>query len=450
VTVRSAFLTLVLLGAVAGCGKKGPPLPPLRLEPQRIEDLTAAKEGDEVRLRFTVPSANTNKSQPADIVAVEVYGLTGKAEDPFGQPLSGEDFRRFGTLASRVEVEPPPEAESESDKRTSAPASGTSSGDGDPRPAQGEVVTLSERLGPKTREPFVHPRKRQSDAAVEKAKTDPTSTGLKPLWWPSVEELPARVYAAVGVNRQGDRSALSNRVAVPLLDAIAPPPKVLLSNVEKAVAVNWERPPDVRRKVQEAASPGLLPSRSIVETPAPTTYNVYRVTRESATSSPAAAGEPAGQVAPVNHAPIDGLGFYDPNIAFGEERCYTVRALRVFGNARVESGPSPVACFTPADTFPPAAPKNLSAVGSEGGVSLIWDGSTEPDVAGYLVLRGEVTPDGSAPVLARLMQDPIKETTYRDATAKPGVRYVYAVVAVDNATPPNVSPESNRVEEGAR
>jgi predicted small lipoprotein YifL len=449
VTARSAFLSLVLLGAVAGCGKKGPPLPPLRLEPQRIEDLTVAKEGDAVRFRFTVPSANTDKSQPADIVAVEVYGLTGKPEDPFGQPLSGQDFLRFGALASRVEVEPPPE-ESKSDERTSAPVSSTSPGNGDPRPAQGEAVTLTERLGPKAQEPFVHPRKRQSDAAVGKAENAPTSTGLKPLWWPSVEDLPERAYAAVGVNRQGDRSALSNRVAVPLLDAIAPPPKVLLSNVEKAVIVNWEPPPDARRKVQDAATPDLLPSRSIVETPAPTTYNVYRVTRGSATSSPAGGGEPAAQVAPVNQAPIDGLGFYDPNITFGEERCYTVRAVRVFGNARVESGPSAVACFTPADTFPPAAPKNLSAVGSEGGVSLIWDGNIEPDVAGYLVLRGEVAPDGSAPVLARLMQDPIKETTYRDATAKPGVRYVYAVVAVDNASPPNVSPESNRAEEGAR
>jgi fibronectin type 3 domain-containing protein len=45
---------------------------------------------------------------------------------------------------------------------------------------------------------------------------------------------------------------------------------------------------------------------------------------------------------------------------------------------------------------------------------------------------------------------PITETTYRDTTAVPGVRYVYAVVAVDNATPPNRSAPSNRVEESAR
>ena len=38
----------------------------------------------------------------------------------------------------------------------------------------------------------------------------------------------------------------------------------------------------------------------------------------------------------------------------------------------------------------------------------------------------------------------------KDATAKAGVRYTYAVVAVDNAAPANRSKESNRVEETGR
>jgi hypothetical protein len=49
-----------------------------------------------------------------------------------------------------------------------------------------------------------------------------------------------------------------------------------------------------------------------------------------------------------------------------------------------------------------------------------------------------------------LTREPIKETTYRDTTARRGVRYVYAVVAVDRSTPPNRSAESNHVEETAR
>src|SRR5690606_2155465 len=111
----------------------------------------------------------------------------------------------------------------------------------------------------------------------------------------------------------------------------------------------------------------------------------------------------------------------------------------------LESTLSPATCHTPVDTFPPLAPTGLTAVGSEGGVSLIWEPNAETDVVGYLVLRGQ---PGEA--LRPLMETPVAETTYRDTTAAAGVMYVYAVVAVDNATPGNVSPESNRVQEAAR
>ena len=45
---------------------------------------------------------------------------------------------------------------------------------------------------------------------------------------------------------------------------------------------------------------------------------------------------------------------------------------------------------------------------------------------------------------------PIAETVFRDTTVTPGVRYVYAIQAVDGATPANKSIPSRRVEETAR
>jgi hypothetical protein len=140
---------------------------------------------------------------------------------------------------------------------------------------------------------------------------------------------------------------------------------------------------------------------------------------------------------------------YGP-IVLGEEGCFQVRTVRVYGAARLESPPSATACVKFVDTFPPPAPTNLAAVGSEGVVSLIWDPSTGNDVAGYLVLRGEIGPAGPPATLTVLTPEPIRETTFRDATARRGARYVYAVVAVDGATPRNRSEESNRVEEGPR
>ena len=77
------------------------------MAPARIEDLAVAKTGDEVRAQFTVPAANADQSKPADVVAVEVYAISGKPEDPAGNSLAGPQFIRFGELVGRVEVAPP-------------------------------------------------------------------------------------------------------------------------------------------------------------------------------------------------------------------------------------------------------------------------------------------------------------------------------------------------------
>ena len=105
------------------------------------------------------------------------------------------------------------------------------------------------------------------------------------------------------------------------------------------------------------------------------------------------------------------------------ERCYLVRTVEMIGTLGVESAWSVPACIKPADVFPPAVPKSLAAVASEGAISLIWEGSEEPDLAGYVVLRGIVP----GPPAERLTTAPIRETTFRDTTVKPGTRYVYAV-----------------------
>jgi fibronectin type 3 domain-containing protein len=74
---------------------------------------------------------------------------------------------------------------------------------------------------------------------------------------------------------------------------------------------------------------------------------------------------------------------------------------------------------------------------------LIWEANAESDLAGYLVLRAE----GSG-ALTPLMPRPIRETTFRDTTVRPGQTYAYVVVAVDTAH--NRSAASNRVQETAR
>jgi fibronectin type 3 domain-containing protein len=196
-------------------------------------------------------------------------------------------------------------------------------------------------------------------------------------------------------------------LSIPLAN-LPPPPKDLTTRVtESAVVVEWN--------VADAA----------------TAYNVYRSD---------------DVVQPINASALTAPSFEHTGVPFGQEQCYRVRSIAHVDGVSLEGEPSAPHCVTPRDEFPPAAPRGLAAVPTAGQISLIWDANTEKDLAGYLVLRGDA-PDGP---LTAITQGPIRETSYRDATVKPGIRYIYAIVAVDNATPPNLSAQSARVEETAR
>ena len=112
----------------------------------------------------------------------------------------------------------------------------------------------------------------------------------------------------------------------------------------------------------------------------------------------------------------------------------------------MRSAPSEATCRELVDTFAPAAPIGLVAVAAGGVVNLAWTPNAEDDVVGYLVLRVR----GPGATLGALTTEPVAATTYRDAKVAVGVSYEYAVQAVDDAVPPNVSPPSERVREQVR
>ena len=193
-------------------------------------------------------------------------------------------------------------------------------------------------------------------------------------------------------------------------------------------------------EADEAAGPEApltpLGSRPIVEWPPASTYELFEVAEPEA-------GSPAVPE-PLSQSPLDAPSYTDPRVEYGVERCYAVRTIDIVAGFEVRSRLSPATCVTFVDTFPPAAPEALTAVGSQGEVSLLWRPSDEADLAGYVVLRGSPGDETLQP----LMDAPIVENTYRDVTAAPGVRHVYAVRAVDTAA--NPSEPSDRVEAAAR
>ena len=220
---------------------------------------------------------------------------------------------------------------------------------------------------------------------------------------------PSRIYAVRGVTKSGRPGPPSTRVELPLVSPPAPPPAPTATATETSIVLSWTAPP--------AAPSGIA-------------YNIYK----------------AGSTDPINSAPVAEPKYERSGVTFGTEECFTLRAVRKLGAISLESNSSDPVCLTPRDTFPPAAPKGLSIVAGTGTMNLGWDANKEPDVAGYVILRGEAPGDTLQPLTAA----PITATSYEDKTVKAGVRYVYVVVAIDNATPPNRSAPSARVEETAR
>ncbi len=441
---------------VPGCGKKGPPLAPLVRVPGRAMDLKARRTGSTVTLTFTVPSVNLDDTKPADVGKVEVFAYTAMAQNDV------RDVRRM-TLVASLPVRKPPDADAGTLERRTAGGEGRPAAPGMPaapaRPAepglaQGALVTVTETLDASMLKPLAPDQKPKAAPRAAEPRAWFDAPPLPPLAGPPAVAEASRYYVVYGVSRRGNRGGASPRPPVPLAAAPAAPAKPELDVTEGGVAVKWSVPEGTRRPFQEPADEGTLGAtyRGMASAPVPS-YVVYlaphrRVPTPAVTAAVAAPAPASPAPGPVllTEKPVTTLTWVDTQAEFGVERCYDVRTVVVRGPATLESEASPVACVTPVDTFPPAAPAGLAAVAGEGAVSLIWTGVAAPDLAGYLVLRAEA-PNGT---LAPLFDTPLKETTYRDASARPGVRYVYAVVAVDNTSPGNRSAASNTVEEMAR
>lgn len=201
---------------------------------------------------------------------------------------------------------------------------------------------------------------------------------------------------------------------------------------------------DVLVAVTAPVTPGAKPKPAppLVPQPPPTPrfgYNVYEAVA-------ADEGGTLGAAAALNASLLTAPGFADPRVEFGVERCYVVRRVEMVGNIAIESAPSSPTCVKPVDTFPPAPPKSVQHIAAGKGVTLLWEANTEPDLGGYVVLRGEAPGDKLAP----LTKEPISETSFLDTTVRQGGTYVYRVVAVDRSTPPNHSAPSEPVEETIR
>ena len=430
------------LGALlaAACGKKGPPLAPLVPIPAAVEAIEADRVGSDVFVSLTLPTANVDEFIPANLGRVEIYGYTGRTAPPRGR------WVEFGALVAAVPVAPPPPQEGEEPR-----ASGAAPVPPD-APSQGARVTIRDTLTPDELVQGKVPAVEHGTRGAERAIEEPAAP--KPE-----RELPLRrFYTALPFNVRGTPGPPGGVAEFPLLPVPDPPPAVDLTYDARTIVVAWEPSGGLLgflldRTIPEEPAPlldeALLDADTSTVPAGPVQYNVYREMPPDPLEPPRGLPQAPWRESPpppLNAIPTAELEITD-GVDFGRMRCYSVRAVRGAGTGAQVGPSSPRACVTPVDTFAPAAPRSLTTVASEGAVSLIWEPNTDFDLGGYVVLRG----DAGSDTLHPLTSAPVLDARYRDDTVTPGARYVYAVVAVDNRFPiPNVSTESNRVEETAR
>jgi hypothetical protein len=464
-TVRLLLTAVVLAAACAACGKKGPPLAPFPRVPAKVDNLVPTRIGNDVILTFPVPSANVDGRKPADLGALEIYGIT-----TIRVPETPEE-KKLATLLATFTVrpvlpEPPPDAPAEVAESLAKAVPGLD---------QGGQAVFSETLNDELRVPVELPKKKGAIEPAPVVATDETPIG--PIVMPLQLEGARRYYFVVPVSPRGREGPPSNVVSVPFGEPGVPPGQPAVDYTAAQMTLKWEPPPGAKtwtmapvvppsppKPVTPPDEPAADPSQPAVPPVPPiplappvlavkslgfntqaTLYHVY----EEAAALPTEAAPVPGTVTiprPLTPQPIDKSELVISNVTFGVKRCFYVRPVDVVFGVSVQGPASPQGCVTPVDTFAPQMPRSLAAIAGSGVINLIWDANTEIDLAGYVVLRGEAPGDRLLP----LTPAPIRETTYRDTTVQAGVRYAYAVIAVDNAVPPNRSPESARTEETAR
>lgn len=400
------FRTVVVLTSVvvaAACGSKGPPLPPLRPVPAAPTAVVARRVADRVTLRMVIPAASQDVTMPLTIAKVEIYARTLPAG---AEPPTLEQLVRKDALVGTIEVRPvaPPAPAPGSAAVTPTPTAPAIPAAPDSRPAPGELASWSETVSPQTSSAVPMTRAQQARATARRPVWAPIApTGL---WMPFVRvTLPTRYYVALGVSDRDRPGPASPIIAVPFGPAPEAPAQPTLSASETTLTLTWT--------TREPGAPV-----TVVETNA--------------------AGEE--RPAPVQEAAIT-TGTWSSPVAFDVERCFVVRRVLRMGAVSTESATAGPVCSTPKDTFPPPAPGGLIAPPSgTTDVTLLWDAVTAPDLAGYHVLRGE----GSAENMQQITTELVTGLQYPDSPPKTGVRYFYAVIAVDKAG--NPSAQSNRVQ----
>ncbi|MEO7271116.1 MAG: hypothetical protein ABIX28_18935, partial [Vicinamibacterales bacterium] len=348
--LRGHGMTLAIaLAAITGataCGKKGPPLAPLRLVPGPMSDVTVRRVGDDVQIQFKLPTANANGPGAVDLDRVEIYAVTAA---PGTVIPPNRDLLSKTYAVGAIAVKPPPV------EGGAEPPAGTPP---DTRPGPGDEVSFREELT----------EARVTPAPLPKIPVPP---GYAKLYGP-VPELPAMALIP-GLTVFPDAAApvatAPPAPAAGTAPSVAPPAGTAPAAATPGAAVPAVLPPG-------GTAPVAVPGAA---TPAP-----------AAPGAPPAGAAPAGPPAAGPAAPV---------------QTTVVRIYALRGIARSGRPGQPSARLTVPIVDPPSPPSAPKATFTETAMTLEWTPPAAADVPpappAFNVYRLASKPDPAAVPVAK-------------------------------------------------
>lgn len=440
---RAGSLTRLALGLAlalplaAGCGHKENPKPPPQKIPQPIADLVVAQRGDELLFTFSYPQTTISGLPIDDVAAIELWEFE-VAVPEFVAPAADEDeegdegeadvaSEEGGTgegepvEESEVSAERPAEAaaepaaeseptaaeeeedeeaaaedeagESEEEGEAAAEAEAEDDDEGDEDGDEGPAVAKETLLEVDPRE-FEAAAKRRLRLEGEELSQAISGDLIKlRLTLDKIEpgEKVGLVFGVRSFQRLDRASRFSNLFKIVPRVTPDPPAELEVEPVHNGVKISWTWEGDK-----------------------PAEFRFYR--RDSlAAAFDKHFGTQAG----------DSEQFLDSTAEFGRTYAYAMTAV-VNQTPLVESALSPEQEIEYLDAFPPEAPADLVVLAEVGTARLLWEGSSDSDVAGYIIYRRTGTGE-----FERINERPVRAAEYSDTQAASGRVYAYRVVAVD-------------------
>ncbi|MFY9824541.1 MAG: fibronectin type III domain-containing protein [Thermoanaerobaculia bacterium] len=204
----TAVLTAALLLMAAGCGKQGPPLPPLKAVPATTKDLVATQQGAQIVLAFSYPKTTAAGLALPGVSAVEVLETTRPATpDGKAAPL---DPKQFATAAK-------PQAKVSGADLTAA--------------TSGDRIVISLPVPPPPAAPAV------PAVSAKSAPASTPTTATTPA--PAAPLLLAHYYAVRTFGLERDRSEISNISSVVPKPPPPAPERLTVTARADGVMVEW-------------------------------------------------------------------------------------------------------------------------------------------------------------------------------------------------------------------